>query len=76
LRRAPVSARQFSQTQVRRSVVVRSSVLVLIAVSPSISGAPSTVGSRGDGNVSPELRLLTDESRPDDFRVLPESDRM
>jgi hypothetical protein len=41
-------------------VVVRSLVLVLIAVSPSRSGAPSTLGSRHDGKVSPELRLPTD----------------
>jgi hypothetical protein len=40
LRTAAVSDLQFSQTQVPRSVVVRSSVLVLMAISPSIPGAP------------------------------------
>jgi hypothetical protein len=60
LRSVAVSARQFSQTQVPRCVVVRSSVLVLMAVSPWVVGAEPTVGSRRDRNVSPELRSRTD----------------
>jgi hypothetical protein len=58
LRIAEVSARQLSQIQ-----VVRSFVVVLMVVSPSVEPAPTTVGSRGVGDVSHELRLPTDESR-------------
>ena len=74
LRSAAVSALQLSQTHVPRSVVVRSLVLVLIAVSPSCSGAPSTVGSGRVGKVSSELRLPTDES--DEFRLARQSNQV
>jgi hypothetical protein len=81
---ASVSAVQLSQTHVVDavvggsvvvvwSVVVRSSVMVLMAL-PLVAGAPPTVGRRRVRSMSPELRFPTDECAGDDFRCRRGSD--
>ena len=61
LRTAAVSARQLSQTQVVRSVVVRSLVLVVMAL--PLRGVLPTVERRCDADVNPRLRFGADEFR-------------